>query len=58
MERLKSNAPIPLLFVGDGESLTGLSRIGHDLAWLTSSMPEFKVGYLGRQSIGSSRRPW
>ncbi len=53
------NHPIPLLFLGDApDSLTGLGRIGHDLAWLASSMPEFKVGYLGRQGVGRSRYPW
>lgn len=52
------NHPIPLLFLGDGESLTGLGRIGHDLAWLASSMPEFKVGFLGREGLTRSRVPW
>lgn len=53
------NHPIPLLFLGDAaDSHTGLGRIGHDLAWLCSSMPEFKVGYLGRQGFGRSRFPW
>jgi glycosyltransferase involved in cell wall biosynthesis len=35
-----------------------LSRIGQDLAWLVSSMPEFRVGYLGRGAIGKARFPW
>lgn len=53
------NQPIPILFLGDGpDSHTGLGRIGHDLAWLVSSMPEFKVGYLGRQAVGRAKFPW
>lgn len=53
------NHPVPLLFLGDAcDSHTGLGRIGHDLAWLASSMPEFKVGYLGREGFGRSRFPW
>ncbi len=56
---LQSNAPIPLLFFGDApDSPTGLGRIGHDLAWIASSMPEFKVGYLGRGAFGRCRFPW
>src|SRR5438309_1472461 len=51
--------PIPLLIVGDGpDQPTGLGRIGHDLAWLLSGMPEFKVGYLGRLAFGRSKFPW
>ncbi len=53
------NQPVPLLFLGDGpDSPTGLGRIGHDLAWIASSMPTFKVGYLGRQAFGRARFPW
>ncbi len=59
MPRFNSNHPIPLLFLGDSaDSQTGLGRIGHDLAWLASSMPEFQVGYLGRGAFGSARFPW
>lgn len=59
MSEFNFNHPIPLLFLGDAcDSLTGLGRIGHDLAWLASSLPEFKVGYLGRQGVGRSRFPW
>ena len=50
---------IPLLILGDApESKTGLGRIGQDLAWLFSSMPEFRVGYLGRGGVGRSKYPW
>lgn len=51
--------PIPLLIVSDGpDAHTGLARICHDLAWLVSSMPEFKVGVLGRMAFGRSVFPW
>lgn len=54
-----SNHSIPILFFGDSpDSHTGLGRIGHDLAWLVSSMPEFKVGYLGRMAFGRAQFPW
>lgn len=56
---LNSNHPIPILFLGDApDSHTGLGRIGHDLAWLVSSMPEFRVGYLGRLAFGRAKFPW
>ncbi len=59
MPKFNLNHPIPFLFLGDAcDSLTGLGRIGHDLAWLISSMPEFKLGYLGRGGFGRSRFPW
>lgn len=48
-----------LLILGDGpDSVSGLARIGRDLAWLLSSMPELEVGYLGRGAIGSRTYPW
>ena len=57
--KLDTTRPIPLLILGDGPDLhTGLGRIGHDLAWLLSSMPEFRLGYLGRQSMGRAKYPW
>lgn len=57
--RFNSNQPVPILFLGDApDSHTGLGRIGHDLAWLVSSMPEFKVGYLGRLAFGRAKFPW
>ncbi len=59
MGRFNLSQPIPLLLVGDGaDSHTGLGRIGHDLAWILSTMPEFKVGYLGRNSLGRAKFPW
>lgn len=57
--RFDLSQPVPLLLVGDGpDSTTGLGRIGHDLAWLASSMPDFQVGYLGRGAMGRARFPW
>lgn len=51
--------PIPLLILGDSPDLgTGLSRIGQDLAWLLSSMPEFDLAYLGRGGQSHRRFPW
>jgi glycosyltransferase involved in cell wall biosynthesis len=59
MSQFNSNSPIPILFLGDApDSHTGLGRIGHDLAWLVSSMPEFQVGYLAKEGFGRSRFPW
>jgi glycosyltransferase involved in cell wall biosynthesis len=59
MIKLQSDRPVPFLILSDApDSPTGLGRIGHDLAWLLSSMPELKVGYLGRGSFGRSRFPW
>lgn len=53
------NKPVPLLFLGDGpDQHTGLARIGRDLAFLASSMPEFRVGYLGRDAFGANKFPW
>lgn len=50
---------IPILFLGDSPNLKGgLSRIGRDLATLTSTLPEFKVGYLGRGGRTSSQLPF
>lgn len=57
--RFNLNHPTSILILGDSpDSHTGLGRIGHDLAWLISSMPEFKLGYLGRMGFGRSRYPW
>lgn len=59
MVKLDSSKPIPILILGDGpDAKTGLARIGHDLAYLLCSMPEFRVGYLGRNSVGRARYPW
>jgi len=38
--------------------LTGLARIGRDLAALLSTRPEFRVGYLGRGGVGRRKFPW
>ena len=46
----------PIMFVGDNPSLPGgLSRICRDLATLTATMPEFRVGVLGR-GLGQRRK--
>lgn len=51
--------PTPILFLGDsGDLRTGLARIGRDLASLTSSLPEYRVGYLGRGGIGAVELPY
>lgn len=52
--------PIPLLFLGDSPHLaTGLSRIGRDLSSLVAAtLPQFRVGYLGRGGHGSSKLPY
>lgn len=45
----------PILIVSDNPALYGgLSRMGRDLATLCCTMPEFRVGYLGR-GIGTKR---
>jgi glycosyltransferase involved in cell wall biosynthesis len=49
----------PILLLSDApEQFTGLARIGRDLASLLSTMPQFRVGYLGRGGSGSRRFPW
>lgn len=59
MIKLDNSKPIPILILGDGpDTHSGLARIGHDLAYLLCSMPEFRVGYLGRGSVGRARYPW
>ena len=51
--------PIPIFFYGDSPDLRGgLSRIGRDLAVLTSTLPEFRVGYFGRGGHGSRQLPF
>lgn len=50
---------IPILFLGDSPDLrTGLARIGRDLACQVASLPEFRVGYLGRGGKGSRQLPF
>lgn len=49
----------PILLLSDApEALTGLARIGRDLASLLCTMPEFRVGYLGRGGVGRVKFPW
>ena len=49
----------PILFLGDSPDLrTGLARIGRDLSCLTCSLPEFRVGFLGRGGHGSRQLPF
>lgn len=51
--------PTPILFLSDSLNLpTGLARITKDLAVLTSQLPQFRVGVMGRGGIGSSRLPF
>lgn len=48
-----------ILFLSDRpEDHTGLARCARDLASLVATMPEFKVGFLGRGSQGHSKFPW
>lgn len=51
--------PTPILLLSDApDSGTGLGRIAKDLAALLSTMPEFRVGTLGRGGHGSRKLPW
>ena len=53
------NHPIPILLLSDApEQLTGLARMGRDLAVLLSSMPEFRVGYMAMGGTGRRKFPW
>jgi len=59
VSRFDLSRSVPILILGDSpDSTTGLGRIGHDLAWILSGMPEFQVGYLGRMGVGRSHFPW
>ncbi len=50
---------IPILFLGDSPDCQGgLSRIGRDLASNLTHVPEFRVGYLGRDGFGSRKLPF
>ena len=50
---------IPLLFIGDNPALQGgLSRIGRDIAIISSQLEEFRVGFLGRGGMQSSKLPF
>jgi glycosyltransferase involved in cell wall biosynthesis len=49
----------PLLLISDApEQLTGLARVGRDLATLACTMPEFRVGYLGMGGYGRRKFPF
>lgn len=51
--------PVPLLFMSDNPALsTGLGRITKDLAVHASSLPEFRVGSLGRGGHSSTQLPF
>lgn len=51
--------PTPILIISDApDSGTGLGRITKDLAYLLSTMPEFRVGTFGRGGIGSRHLPY
>jgi glycosyltransferase involved in cell wall biosynthesis len=51
--------PVPILILSDApDSGTGLGRITKDLAAVLSTMPEFRVGTLGRGGHGSKNLPW
>ncbi len=46
----------PILFLGDNPAMQGgLSRIGRDIATVVSRMPEFRVGFLGRGGLPTTR---
>ncbi len=49
----------PILFLSDNPSiLSGLGRITRELACHVTSMPEYRVGVLGRGGLGSSKLPF
>lgn len=51
--------PLPILFLGDSPSLrTGLARIGRYLASSVATMPEYRVGFLGRGGVADPRLPF
>lgn len=51
--------PTPILIISDApDSGTGLGRITKDLAYLLSTMPEFRVATFGRGGIGSRHLPY
>lgn len=51
--------PTPILLMSDApDTDTGLGRITRDLAYILSTMPEFRVGTFGRGGIGSKHLPW
>jgi glycosyltransferase involved in cell wall biosynthesis len=51
--------PVPILFLGDAPSgRGGLARIGRDLAVLTATLPQFRVGFLGRGGQPTRQLPF
>jgi glycosyltransferase involved in cell wall biosynthesis len=49
----------PLLILSDSPSLlSGLSRAGRDIASLAATLPQFRVGYLGRGGFNQRKFPW
>ncbi len=49
----------PILFLSDRpEDVTGLARIARDLASLACTLPELRVGFLGRGGQGLRKFPW
>lgn len=51
--------PTPILILSDApDSDSGLGRITRDLAYVLSTMPEFRVGTFGRGGLGSRNLPW
>lgn len=51
--------PTPILFLSDNPAIpTGLARITKDLAVHVATMPEFRVGVLGRGGLSSSKLPF
>ena len=48
-----------LLIYGDGpDSHTGLARIARDLALISGTLPDFRVGTFGRAAVGSCSLPF
>lgn len=59
MYKFNRKQPVPILILSDAPSIWGgLSRVGRDLADLLVSMPEFRVGYLGRGGVGRRGFSW
>src|SRR5574342_263773 len=51
--------PTPILFFGDSPDLrSGLGRVGRDLASLCATLPQLRVGFLGRAGAGSRQLPF
>lgn len=49
----------PILFLGDSPDIrSGLGRIGRDLAVHAVTLPQLRVGYLGRGGTGSRQLPF